>query len=50
MRNEGTPIYSLLRNIGSSVGLSLVQMLLTKDRARVHEVLVSFALRPAYRR
>jgi DHA2 family multidrug resistance protein len=39
LRNEGTPIYSLMRNIGSSVGISLVQMLLTEDTARAHAVL-----------
>jgi DHA2 family multidrug resistance protein len=44
LRNEGTPIYSLLRNIGSSVGISIVQMLLTKDSARVHEVLAGFVV------
>jgi len=42
LRNEGTPIYSLLRNIGSSVGISLVQMMLTDDTSRAHEVVAGF--------
>jgi DHA2 family multidrug resistance protein len=41
LRNEGTPIYSLLRNIGSSVGISIVQMLLTNDSSRVHALLAA---------
>ncbi len=36
LRNEGTPVYSLLRNIGSSVGISIVQALLTEGMARAH--------------
>jgi DHA2 family multidrug resistance protein len=36
LRNEGTPIYSLLRNIGSSVGISIVQTLLTRGAERAH--------------
>jgi DHA2 family multidrug resistance protein len=36
LRNDGTPIYSLLRNIGSSVGISIVQALLTQGMARAH--------------
>jgi DHA2 family multidrug resistance protein len=36
LRNDGTPIYSLTRNIGSSVGISLVQTLLTEGAARAH--------------
>jgi DHA2 family multidrug resistance protein len=36
LRNDGTPIYSLLRNIGSSVGISIVQALLTEGTARAH--------------
>ncbi len=41
LRNEGTPIYSLLRNIGSSVGISIVQVLLTEGTARAHAELAS---------
>jgi DHA2 family multidrug resistance protein len=40
LRNEGTPIFSLLRNIGSSVGISIVQALLTEGTARAHAQLV----------
>jgi DHA2 family multidrug resistance protein len=36
LRNDGTPIYSLMRNIGSSVGISIVQALLTQGMARAH--------------
>ena len=36
LRNEGTPVFSLLRNIGSSVGISIVQALLTEGTARAH--------------
>ena len=36
LRNDGTPIFSLLRNIGSSVGISIVQSLLTEGTARAH--------------
>jgi len=36
LRNDGTPIYSLMRNIGSSVGISIVQALLTEGAARAH--------------
>jgi DHA2 family multidrug resistance protein len=37
LRNEGTPIYSLVRNIGGSVGISIVQALLTRGTVRAHE-------------
>jgi DHA2 family multidrug resistance protein len=36
LRNEGTPVYSLMRNIGSSVGISIVQAMLTENMARAH--------------
>ncbi|MEO8280560.1 MAG: DHA2 family efflux MFS transporter permease subunit [Ideonella sp.] len=36
LRNEGTPIYSLMRNIGSSVGISIMQALLSRSTARAH--------------
>ena len=36
LRNEGTPIYSLVRNIGGSVGISIVQALLTRGSAQAH--------------
>jgi DHA2 family multidrug resistance protein len=39
LRNDGTPIYSLLRNIGSSVGISIVQAMLTSGIARAHSQL-----------
>jgi DHA2 family multidrug resistance protein len=39
LRNEGTPIYSLVRNIGGSVGISIVQMLLTRGAAQAHQQL-----------
>ena len=36
LRNDGTPIFSLLRNIGSSVGISIVQAMLSEGTARAH--------------
>jgi len=39
--NEGTPIFSLLRNIGSSVGISIVQALLTENSGRAHATLAA---------
>ncbi|KTT16188.1 MDR family MFS transporter [Pseudacidovorax intermedius] len=36
LRHEGTPIFSLVRNIGSSVGISVVQTLLTEGAGRAH--------------
>ena len=39
LRHQGTPIYSLLRNIGSSVGISIMQALLTEQSVTAHEVL-----------
>jgi len=41
LRNEGTPIYSLMRNIGASVGISIVQALLTRGMAQNHAQLAS---------
>jgi DHA2 family multidrug resistance protein len=42
LRNEGTPIFSLLRNIGGSVGISVVQALLTRGTAQAHAQLTTF--------
>jgi DHA2 family multidrug resistance protein len=36
LRAEGTAIYSLMRNIGSSVGISIAQMLLTRNIQVAH--------------
>ncbi|MDM0045440.1 DHA2 family efflux MFS transporter permease subunit [Variovorax dokdonensis] len=36
LRNQGTPVFSLLRNIGSSVGISIVQSMLTQGSGRAH--------------
>ncbi|MDB5870594.1 MAG: EmrB/QacA family drug resistance transporter [Ramlibacter sp.] len=41
LRNEGTPIFSLLRNIGGSVGISIVQALLTHGSAQAHAQLAA---------
>jgi len=41
LRNDGTPIFSLLRNIGSSVGISVVQSMFTSGSARAHAELAS---------
>ncbi|MDR2853589.1 MAG: DHA2 family efflux MFS transporter permease subunit [Burkholderiaceae bacterium] len=36
LRHQGTPIFSLSRNIGSSVGISIVQAMLTEGTIRAH--------------
>ena len=36
MRAEGTAIYSLMRNIGSSIGIALVQTLLVRNTQTMH--------------
>jgi DHA2 family multidrug resistance protein len=41
LRNQGTPIFSLVRNIGGSVGISIVQALLTRGTAQAHEQLAA---------
>lgn len=41
MRAEGTAFYSLVRNIGSAVGISLVQVLLVRNLQRAHAGLVA---------
>jgi MFS transporter, DHA2 family, multidrug resistance protein len=35
-RNEGTAIFNLLRNVGSSIGISLMQVMLTRNTQTVH--------------
>src|SRR5450830_868500 len=40
MRAQGTAIYSLVRNIGSSIGIALVQTMLTRNTQIVHSTLV----------
>ncbi|MDR3416546.1 MAG: DHA2 family efflux MFS transporter permease subunit [Nevskia sp.] len=40
LRNEGSALFSLTRNIGSSVGISAVQALLTSNTQVVHSTLV----------
>ncbi|MBK4738688.1 DHA2 family efflux MFS transporter permease subunit [Noviherbaspirillum pedocola] len=40
MRAEGTAIYSLIRNIGSSIGIALVQTLLVRNTQITHASLV----------
>jgi len=39
MRAEGTAIYSLVRNIGSSIGIALVQTLLVRNTQTAHAAL-----------
>lgn len=41
LRHEGTPVFSLLRNIGSSVGISIVQAMLTEGSGKAHAELAS---------
>ena len=40
MRSQGTAIFSLMRNIGSSIGISLVQFLLVRNTVIAHAALV----------
>lgn len=40
LRSQGTAIYSLMRNIGSSIGIALVQTLLSRNTQIVHSSLV----------
>jgi DHA2 family multidrug resistance protein len=35
-RNEGTALFSLVRNVGSSVGISVVETLLTRNTQAMH--------------
>ena len=44
LRHQGTPAYSLLRNIGSSVGISIVQALLTEGSTTAHAQLAATVL------
>ena len=39
LRNEGTALFSLMRNIGSSIGISVVMFLLTQNTQRLHMAL-----------
>jgi DHA2 family multidrug resistance protein len=41
MRAPGTAIFSLVRNIGSSIGISLVQTVLVRNTVSVHAGLVN---------
>jgi DHA2 family multidrug resistance protein len=41
MRAEGTAIFSLVRNIGSSIGIALVQTLLTRNTQTAHASLAA---------
>ncbi|MGH6829087.1 MAG: DHA2 family efflux MFS transporter permease subunit, partial [Rhizomicrobium sp.] len=36
LRNEGTAFFNLLRNVGSSIGISVVMFLLTQNMQRLH--------------
>ena len=39
LRNEGTAFFNLLRNIGSAIGISVVQTLLTRNTQSMHATL-----------
>jgi MFS transporter, DHA2 family, multidrug resistance protein len=41
MRNEGTALFNLMRNIGSSIGISAVQALLVRNTQVVHAALAA---------
>jgi MFS transporter, DHA2 family, multidrug resistance protein len=36
LRNEGTAFFNLLRNVGSSIGISVVEFLLTQNTQKLH--------------
>ena len=40
LRNEGTAFFNLLRNVGSSIGISVVEFLLTQNTQRLHASMV----------
>jgi DHA2 family multidrug resistance protein len=48
MRAQGTAIYSLVRNIGSSIGISLVQTLLTRNTVIAHASLAERVTRGSF--
>ena len=39
LRNEGTAFFNLLRNVGASIGISVVMFLLTQNTERLHATL-----------
>jgi DHA2 family multidrug resistance protein len=39
LRNEGTALFNLMRNLGNSIGISIVEALLTQNTQILHEVL-----------
>jgi DHA2 family multidrug resistance protein len=41
LRNEGAALYSLSRNLGSSIGISIVETLLTRNTQIVHATLAA---------
>jgi DHA2 family multidrug resistance protein len=41
MRNEGTALFNLMRNLGSSIGISMVQALFTRNTQVVHAALAA---------
>lgn len=45
LRNEGTSFFSLVRNIGSSIGISVVLFLLVENTQRLHSALASHVTR-----
>jgi DHA2 family multidrug resistance protein len=49
MRAEGTAIYSLIRNIGSSIGIALVQTLLVRNTQIMHAALAAKITTPTRR-
>lgn len=42
LRSEGTAIYSLSRNVGSSIGISVMQTLLVRNTSTMHSTLASY--------
>jgi DHA2 family multidrug resistance protein len=47
LRNEGAALFGLVRNLGSSIGISVVFFLLTRNTQTMHASLASLARLPA---
>jgi DHA2 family multidrug resistance protein len=43
LRNEGTALFSLVRNLGSSIGISVIEILLARNSQIMHSTLAEQA-------
>jgi DHA2 family multidrug resistance protein len=48
LRNEGAALFSLMRNIGSSAGISVVLFMLTRNTQTMHASLAALVRTPSY--